>query len=207
MNTILKHKTKDEQYLITEDQLVIEGLKWGKPRPGHDEGEIYKHVEFIWDNIDRLSYPWKGEPAYRAVAERGGELWRKLRLIALVHDTFKYQVDPKQSKSGENHHAMRARRHAERYPQLFDAQMLDVIELHDDAYNAWCKGSRDNNWDKANDRAMKLRIRLMEHSSLDMFVAFYSCDTHIGDVERPDWEWWKEKCRMWGYDYQYFIAR
>lgn len=209
MNFPLKDQTATERFLMC-DPAILEGLLWGKPRPGHDEGEIYKHVEFVWSNIDRLSIPAEGEPTHVAVAERNSDLWKRLRLIALMHDTFKYQVDPKQSKSGENHHAMRARRHAEKYTisheNFFDTQMLEVLELHDEAYNAWCKGSRDDKWEKAKTRVAELYDRLERTDSLDLFTMFYTCDTHIGDVERPDWEWWLTYCRNRGKKYEYFLA-
>lgn len=200
----LQHKTAQEQFLL-EQGALIEGLRWGKPRPGHNEGEVYKHVDFIWSNIDRLTVPNDGLQ-HIAVAKRGSAIWQTLRTIALVHDSFKYQVDPKQSKSGENHHAMRARRFAENFREIFDDQMLEVIELHDEAYNAWCKGNRDNKWEKAETRVAELYDRLNRTESLDLFTMFYTCDTHIGDIERHDWIWWKEYCRNRGRHYRYFIA-
>jgi hypothetical protein len=68
----------------------------------------------------------------------------RLRLIALTHDTFKHLVDVRQPREGENHHAMIARRFAERYTD--DAEVLDVIELHDEAFNAWVKRERGGKW-------------------------------------------------------------
>lgn len=185
---------------------VAEGLWWGKPRPGHDEGEVIKHVSFIFKNIDRLSILGGDGKTAQAAVERDSELWRKLRLIAIIHDSFKYQVDPKQSKSGENHHAMRARRFAERaFPEWYDEPMREILELHDEAYNAWCKGSRDDKWDKAEIRAKALLDRLGDNHQL--FMIFYTCDTHIGDVDRPDWNWWRKICLKYiGHDYPVYLA-
>ena len=44
-----------------------------------------------------------------------GDRRADLRFIALVHDALKYAVSPLRPKTGENHHAMRARRFAEDY--------------------------------------------------------------------------------------------
>jgi hypothetical protein len=55
------------------------GLSWGVPRPGHPEGQIVRHIREVLDNVDGY---------YARSSERG-----RLRLIALVHDTFKYSVD------------------------------------------------------------------------------------------------------------------
>ena len=58
-----------------------------------------------------------------------------LRFISLVHDAFKHAVSPLRPKSGENHHAMRARRFAEDYTD--DERVLATIELHDRPYGLW----------------------------------------------------------------------
>lgn len=49
---------------------------------------------------------------------------------------------------------MIARRFAESF--IDDDSGLDVIELHDDAYNSWQCGNRDGRWDKAERRATTL---------------------------------------------------
>ena len=69
---------------------------------------------------------------------------RALRLIALIHDTFKYRVDQSRPKTGPNHHAAIARAFAERY--IDDPALLDIIELHDEAYNSWLAGARNGRW-------------------------------------------------------------
>jgi len=205
----------DAETWLLANETLVNGLMWGKPRHGHDEGEVWKHIRHIWNNIDRLSYkalivdtvPGESGMTNVAAAARGSETWQRLRLIALVHDSFKYQVDASQSKSGENHHAMRARRWAEQYyPHLFDAQMLDVLELHDEAYNSWQKGNRDGKWERAKERAVALHNRLSQAGALELFNMFFTCDTHIGDDQRLDWEWWKTYCRSNNAVYEYFIA-
>jgi hypothetical protein len=102
-----------------------------------------------------------------------------------VHDTFKFQVDPQRPKTGDNHHAMRARRFAE--PFIADSAVLDVIELHDEAYNAWQKGHRDDNWPRAEQRAAALIQRLGRN--LPLYVAFFHCDNATGDKRPESYEW------------------
>lgn len=147
------------------------GLEFGEPRPGHPEGAVKWHVADVLANVDRFY----GDSPLR----------ESLRLIALVHDTFKHEVDESRARSGENHHAMRARRFAERH--VADAALLDIIELHDEAYNAWQKGHRDRRWDKAEERAARLIARL--GSSLELYLAFFACDNATGD-KRPDSLMW-----------------
>ena len=69
-----------------------------------------------------------------------GERRALLRFIALVHDSFKNKVIRLLPRTGENHHAMRARRFAERFTD--DERLLATIELHDRPYAIWRKMRR-----------------------------------------------------------------
>ncbi len=100
-----------------------------------------------------------------------------LRLIALIHDTFKYQVNSALPKTSDNHHGHYARRFAARY--LDDPVVLDIIEWHDEAFNAWQKGARDGRWDKAAARAKTLINRL--GPAIQLYVTFFRCDNATGD--------------------------
>ncbi|MEE9214347.1 MAG: HD domain-containing protein [Thermodesulfobacteriota bacterium] len=71
----------------------------------------------------------------------------KLRLITLIHDTCKFKVDINKPKTGNNHHAVIARYFAEKY--IDDTSILDIIELHDEAYLSWRKGHYTGNWQRA----------------------------------------------------------
>jgi hypothetical protein len=61
----------------------------------------------------------------------------ELRLLALLHDSFKYAVITPLPKIGRNHHGMRARRFAEREGVLGDERLLATLELHDRPYAIW----------------------------------------------------------------------
>lgn len=161
----------DLERRIAADPAWREGAEWGRARPGHPEGTIKAHVASVLQNVDEFY----GESPFRA----------RLRLIALVHDTFKFQVDRSQPRTGENHHAMRARRFAERYTS--DEPVLDVIEMHDEAYNAWQNGNRDGKWEKARRRAAALIARLGE--TLPLYLAFYRCDNSTEGKEWGCFEW------------------
>jgi hypothetical protein len=69
-----------------------------------------------------------------------------LRFLALVHDSLKREVNNLRSKTGENHHAMRARRLAERYTD--DERLLVAIELHDRPYAIWRRMRRKGRLDE-----------------------------------------------------------
>ena len=106
------------------------GVVWGVPRAGHLEGPVMYHIADVLANIDR---------ACPAATDR-----RMLRLIALLHDTFKYKVDEHKPRVGKNHHAHIARVFAERY--ISDPVLLDIIELHDVAYHCWRLGHHRQQW-------------------------------------------------------------
>src|SRR5437763_10895964 len=112
----------DLERRLAEDPELLEGLAWGKPRKAHPEGSIGAHVADLLDRLD-------------AEGIQGDERAR-LRFIALVHDAFKNKVQEWRPRTGENHHAMRARRFAERDTDA--ERLLTTIELHDPPY-ATCR--------------------------------------------------------------------
>jgi hypothetical protein len=106
---------------LARDPVMLEGWAWGTPRRGHPEGSVGRHVADLLETIER----W-GET---------GERRADLRFVSLVHDSLKFAVSPWMLRVGENHHAMRARRFAERYTS--DERLLVTIELHDRPYHLW----------------------------------------------------------------------
>ncbi len=68
-------------------------------------------------------------------SDESGSRRSELRFLALVHDALKHEVREWLPKTGENHHAMRARRHGERYTS--DERLLSTLELHDRPYSLW----------------------------------------------------------------------
>lgn len=164
---------KGIEFDICGDPDFIEGVLYGVPRPGHPEGQIIYHIEEVLDNIDRFYV----DDNYRG----------SLRLIAMTHDTFKHKVDRSMPRTGENHHGMIARRFMEKY--VDDEKVLGIIEMHDEAYNAWCKGSRNDKWDKAKARAISLIANLEAHGALDMYIKFYNCDNNTGSKNQDCYQW------------------
>lgn len=164
----------DLERRIASDPEWREGIEFGRPRPGHPEGQIKFHIAAVLDNVVR----WYGD----------SPLEEKMRLIALIHDSFKHRVDPDVPRTGENHHAMRARRFAESY--LTDGSVLDIIELHDEAHNAWKSAGRDGDWEEAQSRAQVLLARLGEN--LELYVAFYRCDNQVEGKSPEGFDWFQQ---------------
>lgn len=167
---IIKPETDLEKRICNDPEFRI-GMLEGKPRKGHPEGQIIFHVQEVLKNIE----------AYSSDNE-------SLRLIAIIHDTFKYKVDRTKPRVGENHHGMIARRFAEKYDLPID--ILDVIELHDEAYNIWKVFNVKHKTHLADERAKKLLSRL--GNSLRLFAKFYRCDNKTGNKSSSDYDWFME---------------
>lgn len=157
--------------LIVADPEWIAGAHWGRPRPGHPEGKVLLHILDVLELIDQVALD--------------AEDRERLRLVAIVHDAFKHKVDTSKPRSGPNHHGALARAFADDY--IDDEEVLEVIELHDEAYNCWGVGARRGDWGKAHWRAEKLIERL--GSSLGFYLRFYKCDNGTDGKDREPFEW------------------
>ena len=158
----------DLERAVLDDPELREGLAWGKPRSGHPEGSVGAHVADLLGTVDR----W-GETGPRRA---------ELRFLALVHDAMKYRVREWLPKVGENHHAMRARRFAERYAA--DERLLATIEQHDRPYSLWRKMKRTGRLDERGMERMLERI-----PDRDLFARFVELDgsTEGKNSEPVDW--------------------
>jgi hypothetical protein len=145
----------DLERAVLADPVIQEGLAWGKPRRGHPEGTVGAHVADLLATIER----W-GETGKRS---------EELRFLAIVHDALKYKVQNWRPRTGDNHHATRARRFAERYTD--DERLLATIELHDRPYNLWRKVRSRGRMDDHAFNAMVARI-----PDLDLFLRFVELD-------------------------------
>jgi hypothetical protein len=151
------------------------GAEWGEPRPGHPEGAVKHHIADVLANVDRYA---------TAPDDR-----RRLRLVALTHDTFKHRVDYEKPRVGENHHGMIARRFTAGY--LDDHEVLDIIELHDEAYNSYSSGARRGDWAKAEARADRLIDRLGD--ALPLYTTFFRCDNETGSKTSESYDWFVQR--------------
>lgn len=160
----------DLERAVAGDPELLRGLAWGKPRSGHPEGSVGRHVAELLRTIDR----W-GEVGERRAA---------LRFLALVHDSLKYRVRDSYPKKGENHHAMRARRFAERYTA--DERLLATLELHDVPYALWRRLRRTG---KLQEERLEAMIRRLP--DLELFARFVELDgSPAGKSDEPV-EWFR----------------
>ena len=156
---------------IVADPEWRRGADWGKRMEGHPEDRVADHIAEVLGNIDAAGH----DAATRA----------RLRVIALVHDTFK--ADVRWWHPARNDHARLARAFAERHTD--DAGVLLVTELHDEGYRTWRRAHRTGRWGRAERRARELRERLGEH--LPLFLAFYRADNATGTKSDDDLRWFE----------------
>jgi hypothetical protein len=164
---------------IAADPAWRAGIAWGSPRPGHPEGQVLFHIRDLLANIDHF---------FASAADRP-----RLRLIALLHDTFKYQAAAAAHQLPRPTHGLIARAFAEQY--IDDAGVLGVIELHDEAYKAWRLLDKRQDAQSANRRASALIARLGQH--LDLFMCFYFCDQRTGDKSIAHYQWFESIVAAW----------
>lgn len=170
----------DLERCIAADPAWQLGLDWGKPRFGHMEGPIKYHIAEVLANIDRQCTT----PDERRI----------LRLVALIHDTFKYRVDESRPKIGTNHHAYIARKFAECY--ISDPVLLDLIELHDEAYNSWRLGAYRDRWHHAEERVNTLLQRI--GASLPLYVRFFHADSETDSKDQAPVVWFEQFLKVRG---------
>jgi hypothetical protein len=167
----------DREWQIAADPELCAGLAWGTPRAGHPEGAVGAHV------ADLL----------RTIEEDGasGQLREDLRLMALVHDSFKYRVHEWRPKSGRNHHAARARQFAERFTH--DERVLATIELHDRPYALWRKMKRKGSLDEDAFADMMSRV-----PDPELFLRFIELDGSTEGKKPEPIEWFRDELRRRG---------
>jgi HD domain len=171
--TLLRPDTALEWSLLGMPEFEA-GMLWGEPRYGHPEGKVAYHVREVLDNIERIP---NLHPQDRA----------RLRLIAYVHDTFKYQEDRSTPRNWQMHHAAIATRFLQRHCD--DEVVLSIIEAHDDAYYCWLRQKRDNpNLEHKSIDYLLQRVG----SHLQLYYLFFKCDTQTGDKTQASVKWFEQ---------------
>ena len=175
---ILQPETESELTLISHPE-IISGLLWGEPRYGHPEGKVLYHIPEIYNNINRIHTPL-------SINDR-----QKLRLITILHDSFKYIEDKNYPRDWSKHHSILARLFAENY--IDDPIVLDIIEFHDEAYYCWRLEVLQDEPDEAAARLDMLFDKI--GYCLQLYYIFFKCDTSTGDKTQAPVKWFEKKIK------------
>ena len=175
MNAIegqLKPETDNEHKLINHPDFM-KGLFWGQPRYGHPEGKIIYHIAEVLKNIDQLNINLHTR--------------QQLRLIAFLHDTFKYLEDTKRPRDWSRHHSILALNFAKQF--IEDEVVLKIIEHHDEAFYSWRMQYVFNKIVEGEKRIEKLKKNMGD--DLQIFYLFFKCDTRTGDKNQKPLNWFE----------------
>jgi hypothetical protein len=167
----------DLERALTDDREVREGLAWGQPRKGHPEGSVGTHVGHLIERLDE--------------GQEDAEQRRLLRVISLLHDSFKYRVQEWRPKVRGNHHASRAAQFAKRYTD--DRRILAIVEHHDRPYNIWRKMQRTGRLDEHRFERM-----LRDVPDIPLFLRFVELDGSTEGKNPEPIEWFREELRRRG---------
>ena len=163
-----------ESKLLDQPEFKI-GLNWGVPRFGHPEGKVGYHIREVLENIEQL--------------DTDESTYQKLRIVAFVHDTFKYQEMETKVSGKRINHGLLARRFSEQY--IDDEAVLDLIELHDEIYYTWRQEALYKAPQKAKLRLNNLISRIGKN--LQLHYLFFRCDTMTGDKIQTPRFWFEQK--------------
>ena len=151
---------------LRSDPAYEANLDWGKPRSGHLEGSIRKHIAELESNLERLKPQLSGE-------ETG-----KLRVLIHTHDTFKPDAKTGVAIADPQSHASLARQFLAKY--VSDTDLLNIVQFHDEPYAIWKKHLGGGDY---SERLQKL-LDLIE--DWDLFQAFLIVDgCTIGKSTEP----------------------
>lgn len=172
--SLLQPETELEASFLTDAEFC-RGLVWGVPRYGHPEGTIWRHIIEVNENIDKLPID--------------AETRRMLRLICWTHDTFKHIEDKSTPRDWSKHHGVYARNFLARYYE--DQLLLNVLELHDEAYYIWRLTHLYHELTEASERLQALRAAVGPYWQL--YYLFFKCDTATGDKNPAPLIWFEAK--------------
>jgi hypothetical protein len=170
---LLPETSLEEQLLLTPE--FSKGLYWGTPRYGHPEGAVIYHIVEVLENIERLMLT----PIERET----------LRLVALVHDTFKFKEEQLRVWNDDysQHHGLLARQFMEQYTD--NESVLKLIELHDEAYYIW------KMQDEKRRQTLIERLFYKLGDDLQLFYTFFLCDTKTGDKTQTPISWFESSAK------------
>ena len=100
---------------------------------------------------------------------------------------MKHLEDKSYPRDWSKHHGVYARRFLEKYSD--DPLMLDIVELHDEAYYAWRFKHLYHQHRKGDERLQNLLDRM--GPGLQLYYLFYKVDTQTGDKNQAPLKWFE----------------
>ncbi len=168
---VFRPETDLEGFLLAQPDIRA-GLGWGVPRFGHPEGAVWRHIREVLDNIDLLP-------------QLSSRDRRDLRVVAFVHDTFKFAEDKSEPRDWSRHHGVLAREYLRQFYRQH--RVLELVEWHDEAYYCWRLEALYHRPSKSRQRLDALLDRFA--GELQFYHRFFVCDTRTGDKNLAPLRW------------------
>jgi hypothetical protein len=157
---------------IVMDESWREGASWRLSHWAHPEGRIIYHIQEVLANINKLT-----------LSDVSRE---RLRLVAIIHDSFKHLEIRGMPRVIAKHHAILAYRFAKRY--INDELILNMILLHDHAFYAW-KAFKYENLETSDQLIRHLENAFQIPDQMQDFYNFFICDTYTGHKNPEPLHW------------------
>lgn len=186
MKNALRQEINFEQLLCPETELEKQllkerefqkGLLWGTPRFGHPEGKVVFHIREVLDNIEKIPL--------------SDHQRSQLRLITFAHDTFKFKEVKAIPRDWTKHHGKLARNFMKKFTN--DQTVLDIIDLHDEAYYAWRCAYVYDDEPACLSRLADLMQRI--GPNLQLYYLFFKSDTRTGDKNQHPVKWFEREIK------------
>lgn len=162
---------------ILDDPRYQENIEYGRPRPGHPEGQVKYHIAELEANLDAL--------ATRGISE--ADYW-KLKFLIHVHDSFKKEARPDSPILDPESHASLAREYASQFTS--DADLLNMIQFHDLNFALWKQFHATGSYDGAHFETLLQTIQ-----DWDLFLIFLIIDGNTKGKDRSKLLWFINEVR------------
>jgi hypothetical protein len=156
---------------VIRDPRYQSGIEFGEPRSGHPEGKIKQHIADLEANLEKLRHRIHDQDIY----------W-KLKFLIHVHDTFKAQAESGSAAADPHSHESLARAFASEFTD--DADLLNIIQFHDENYSLWKQFRRAGRYDDPYFQYLLAKIQ-----DWDLYLIFTIIDgnTKGKDIEKLSW--------------------
>ncbi|MBI5823486.1 MAG: hypothetical protein HZB18_05620 [Chloroflexi bacterium] len=156
---------------IKADPRYQRNIEYGEPRSGHPEGKVKFHIADLEANLELLREKMPGEEEY----------W-KLKFMIHVHDAFKAEAEKNSPTLHPRNHATLAREYASQFTG--DADLLNMIQFHDENYKLWKEYSQTGSYDKQGFQNLLEAVK-----NWDLFLLFMIIDgcTRGKDYSKLGW--------------------
>jgi hypothetical protein len=144
--------------LIKSDPRYLKNIEYDPLGEGHPEGKIKFHIADLEANLEVLSERGISEVDY----------W-KLKFMIHVHDLFKSEAKRGTPPTHPKNHASLARQFAGEFTN--DADLLNMIQLHDENYKLWREYLQNGTYDKGRFQGLLDAIQ-----NWDLFLMFIIID-------------------------------